>query len=131
MKLEISLSEGYAGSESDLTSLKNPVPNGDFHYFGMNPISHSPNARRLNEQNERTGIQRRKKVKAKVDLEKKDEPEAIEDGGLGEKPKDDGKHILPDGADMYYGLKPLEHNPITQLVLSSAVASAVKIKEGK
>lgn len=139
MKLQISLS-GYAGTESNLISLKNPVPNGDYHYFGLNPITHTPSARRLNDQlNSPSTIKRnKKKVKAKVNLEKEgDELQTVmvepnpemESEGMGEKPSNDpAKNVLPNGADMYYGLLPLEHNPVSQMVLSSGVNTVVKIK---
>lgn len=136
MKLNISLS-GYAGSESDLISLKNVVPNGNFVYFGDNPITHTPSARRLNDQlNGPSGIKRRKKVKAKVDLKKDDDPAVdptmeSKGDGIGETPVDSGKNVLPNGADMYYGLIPLEHNPISQMVLSAGVSTVVKIKSEK
>lgn len=117
MKVKIALA-GYAGSEGNLISLQNPVPNGDFHYFGLNPISHTPSARRLNDQlNKPSSIKRTKKkaVEAEQEMSVIDE----EGDGLGDKAKDDGKNVLPDGADMYYGLKPLEHNPISNMVLGS------------
>lgn len=134
MKLEISLS-GYAGSEQNLVTLTTPVPNGELHYFGDDsPMNHNPSARHLNEQLENhfvpSGIKRRKKkkkskeVEAKVDLKK-------EDDGLGEHAENEGRHVLPNGADMYYGLLPLEHNPISHMVLSSGVQSVVKIKSEK
>jgi hypothetical protein len=124
MKLDISLAAGYAGSESDLISLKNVVPNGQFQDFAGNPITHTPSARRLNKQlAPESGIKRTKKkeAEAKVDLKK-------EDDGLGEHVENEGRHVLPDGADMYYGLIPIEHNPITHMVLSSGVNTVVKIK---
>lgn len=126
MKLKIALS-GYAGGESNLISLKNPVPNGDYHYFGMNPISHNPNNRRLNPQldNSPSGIVRRKKktVEAEEEL-------SVTDGeGLGDEAPEKGKNILPPGEDMYYGLKPLEHNPISQMVLSQDFSSRIGLNE--
>lgn len=115
MKVKIALS-GYAGSEGNFISLQNPVPNGDYHYFGLNPISHDPNARRLNDQlNKPSGIQRRKK-KAEADEELSMSPDGE---GLGDQAKTDGKNVLPNGEDMYYGLKPLEHNPVSGMVLGS------------
>lgn len=119
MKLKIALS-GYAGSEDNLISLQNPVPNGDYTYFGMNPITHDPNARRINE-----SIQpKAKEVEADAEPmpEKCDEAEMESAGdgdGLGDSSNPTGKNMLPDGADMYYGLKPLEHNPINEMVLGS------------
>jgi hypothetical protein len=129
MKLKIALS-GYAGGESNLISLKNPVPNGDFHFFGLNPISHSPNNRRVNEQlapkeseadaeEAPSTIKRRKK-----DFTALAEPEI---GGTPANPS--GKNMLPNGADMYYGLKPIEHNPIMRMDLGDAVCSSpIKLK---
>lgn len=116
MKLNIALS-GYAGSEGNLISLQNPVPNGDYHYFGMNPITHTPTARRLNDQLNKPSTIKRTKKKA---VEAEQEMSVVEDSeGIGEKTQDSGKNILPNGADMYYGLKPLEHNPISNMVLGS------------
>lgn len=117
MKLKIALA-GYAGSEGNLISLQNPVPNGDFHYFGINPISHTPTARRLNDQLNKPSTIKRTKKKA---VEAEQEMSIMEEDGdgLGDKSADNGKNVLPDGADMYYGLKPLEHNPISNMVLGS------------
>lgn len=132
MKLKISLSS-YPMGESNLETLQRPVPNGDYTYFGMNPISHSPNARRLNDQlnapkkteadaeEAPSGIKRRKKGFT---------AEAEPNDGLGEPTNPDGKNILPNGQDMYYGLKPVEHNPISHMDLGDAKCSSpIKIKE--
>jgi hypothetical protein len=41
----------------------------------------------------------------------------------------DGTRVLPNGADMYYGLKPIEHNPIMKLDLGDAKCSSpIKLK---
>lgn len=134
IKIDFSLS-GYAGGESDLISLKNPVPNGDFTYYGMNPITHGPNERRLNPQSDvsfpraKSGIKRRKKKKteATVDLTKDgDASEAPPDGlGLGEPVNVDNpaKHTLPNGPDRYFGLDPLAHEPVTHMVMSAEFGS--------
>lgn len=135
MKTNIVLS-GYADDvspqgEDNLVSLKNPVPNGDYHYFGLNPIVHDPNARRTNDTTGVSGIKRRKKkkkeVEATVDLSKPGDDNTVEmteDGdGLGHKEPSDHKNVLPNGADMYYGLIPIEHAPISQMVISAEFGS--------
>lgn len=120
MKIQIALS-GFGSPESNLETLQRPVPSGNYTYFGMNPITHSPNMRRLNEQlnpppkakelnadEEASTIKRRKKKNTVLQSE--------DDGGLGEAPADPSAPLpLPNGMDMYYGLKPIEHNPVTQI----------------
>lgn len=120
-KVLISLS-GYAAPEGDLETLKNVVPNGQMTYFDGNPIEHSPNARRLNDQlnppekKDKPGVKRkvrRKHVKA-----------------FGTPASNQvGRHSLPRGEDMYYGLKPIEHNPVFKLAETMNPAlSSTKIK---
>ena len=121
---------GYAGGESDLETLKNVVPNGDFTYFDGNKIEHSPNARRLNEQ---------------LNVESEPEPEEDKLGRKVKKARRNRKKVKafgtrheaesrrrpqPNGADMYYGLKPIEHNPVFHLseTANPALSSVTKIK---
>jgi hypothetical protein len=126
-KIRISLA-GYARPESDLETLKNVVPNGDFHYFGDNPITHNPKFRRTNDQlnppekDENINIETSPKKKET----KRKRAKAFGTPSSGSGP---AKHKLPSEDNRYFGLRPIEHFPTMKISPHPSMSSnKIKIK---
>lgn len=136
-KILISLSETipepqeYGGTDDNLETLRSTVPNDNdqFQYYAGNPINHSPNMRRLNDQLNPPAKPKKTHVKTADGQVKKIRRHHADTKVFGTPVADPIKHQLPSGENMYYGLIPIEHNPVFHLSeTANPSLSATKIK---
>lgn len=131
-RIRISLAEDYASNDDNLETLRNTVPNDNdrFEYYAGNPILHSQNLRRTNDSlnppvKPKPTHQKTHQGRKKIRRHHKHAQ------AFGVPVSDPKRHALPSGENMYYGLIPIEHNPVTHLVphgMTPGVTASSKIK---